>query len=111
MQQPPPQSSFRMDQPLSSSTRVRAHVFISGKVQGVGYRAAAWDMAALLHLNGWVRNLYDGRVEAIFEGSHSPVEEMIRWCYQGSPVAQVSQVVVEYEAVEGIKGFEVKRTR
>jgi acylphosphatase len=68
-------------------------------------------MAALLHVNGWVRNLHDGRVEAIFEGSPSPVEEMIRWCHQGPPVAQVNQVVVEYGAAEGIKGFEVERTR
>jgi acylphosphatase len=100
-----------MNQSLSPTSQVRAHVFISGKVQGVGYRASAWDMAALLHINGWIRNLRDGRVEAIFEGSSSPIEEMIRWCHQGPPVAQVSQVVVEYESAEGIKGFEVERTR
>jgi acylphosphatase len=93
------------------SSLVRAHVFVSGKVQGVGYRASAWDMAALLHLNGWVRNLHDGRVEAVFEGAPSQIEEMIRWCHQGSPVAQVSQVRVDYGVAEGLKGFEVERTR
>jgi acylphosphatase len=100
-----------MNQSPSASPQVRAHIFISGKVQGVGYRASAGDMAALLHVNGWVRNLHDGRVEAIFEGSPNPVEEMIHWCHQGPPVAQVSQVTVEYEAAEGIKGFKVERTR
>jgi acylphosphatase len=90
---------------------IRAHVFISGKVQGVGYRAAAWDMATLLHLKGWVRNLRDGRVEAVFEGEAAQIEEILRWCHQGSPVAQVSQVTVEYESPEGLQGFEVERTR
>ncbi|MCU0567890.1 MAG: acylphosphatase [Oculatellaceae cyanobacterium Prado106] len=89
----------------------RAHVLISGKVQGVGYRASTWDMAQLLHLNGWVRNLRDGRVEAVFEGAGDRIEEIIRWCHQGPPVAQVKQVEVEYENPEGIKGFEVERTR
>ncbi|MCY7282287.1 MAG: acylphosphatase [Cyanobacteria bacterium CAN_BIN43] len=100
-----------MNQLSSPSSQVRAHVFVSGKVQGVGYRASTWDMAALLHLNGWVRNLHDGRIEAIFEGSPDTIEEMIRWCHQGSPAAQINQVTVEYEAAEGIKGFEVERTR
>lgn len=100
-----------MNQPLSPSSQIRAHVFVSGKVQGVGYRASVWDMAVLLHINGWVRNLNDGRVEAVFEGSPDSIEEMMRWCHQGSPVAQVSQVTVEYEAAEGLKGFEVERTR
>jgi acylphosphatase len=90
---------------------IRAHVFISGKVQGVGYRAAAWDMATLLHLNGWVRNLRDGRVESVFEGEAAQIEEILRWCHQGSPVAKVSQVTVEYEPPEGLQGFEVERTR
>jgi acylphosphatase len=95
-----------MNQPLSPSSQIRAHVFVSGKVQGVGYRASVWDMAVLLHINGWVRNLHDGRVEAIFEGSPHSIEEMMRWCH-----AQVSQVTVEYEAAAGLKGFEVERTR
>ncbi|NJO40398.1 MAG: acylphosphatase [Cyanobacteria bacterium CRU_2_1] len=100
-----------MSDSQSSSKQIRAHVLVSGKVQGVGYRASAWDMARLLKLNGWVRNLRDGRVEAVFEGSHSKVEEMIRWCHQGSPAANVKEVVVEYELPEGLQGFEVSRSR
>lgn len=88
---------------------VRAHVFISGKVQSVGYRASTWDAAALLKLHGWVRNLRDGRVEAVFEGTADRVEEMIRWCHQGPPTAIVDQVSVSYEPPEGIQGFQVTR--
>lgn len=88
---------------------VRAHVLISGKVQGVGYRASTGDAAKLLKLQGWVRNLHDGRVEAIFEGSADRVEEIIRWCHQGPPTAIVDQVIVNYEPPEGIQGFQVTR--
>jgi acylphosphatase len=95
---------------MSQPPIIRAHIFVSGKVQGVGYRATTWDMAALLHLNGWVRNLRDGRVEAVFEGAAESVEEMLRWCHQGSPMAQVHQVAVEYGTPEEMQGFEVKRT-
>jgi acylphosphatase len=89
---------------------IRTHVWVSGKVQGVGYRAATWDMATLLRLKGWVRNRRDGRVEAVFEGTAAQVEEMLRWCHQGSPLAQVKDVAVEYETPDGVQGFEVKRT-
>lgn len=86
-----------------------AHVFVSGHVQGVGYRASASDTAHLLKLNGWVRNLRDGRVEAVFEGPQKKVEEMIRWCHQGPPTAAVREVVVEYMEPENFKGFQVTR--
>lgn len=88
--------------------KIRVHVFITGKVQGVGYRMSTWQAANNLGLSGWVRNLPDGRVEAVFEGSRDMVEEMINWCYQGS-AAVVKDLVVESEAPEGIQGFEIKR--
>ncbi|MBW4633343.1 MAG: acylphosphatase [Iphinoe sp. HA4291-MV1] len=91
------------------SKQVRAHVFISGRVQGVGYRYSTVDTATQLRLTGWVRNLPDGRVEAVFEGSQEVVEDMIRWCYQGPPAAMVKEVLVEYEEPEGLRGFEVRR--
>jgi acylphosphatase len=100
-----------MNQPPSLPESIRTHVFVSGRVQGVGYRAATWDMARLLKLNGWVRNLRDGRVEAVFEGPRSKVEEMVGWCHQGPPAAVVDEVIVEYETIEGLKGFEVARSR
>ncbi|HIK54752.1 MAG TPA: acylphosphatase [Synechococcales cyanobacterium M55_K2018_004] len=92
-----------------SSERIRAHVFVSGRVQGVGYRAATWDTAILLKLNGWVRNLRDGRVEAVFEGTPEQIEEILRWCHQGPPAAVVRQVEVTYEPPEGLRGFDVTR--
>lgn len=88
---------------------IRAHVFISGRVQGVGYRYATVDTASQLGLTGWVRNLPDNRVEAVFEGTQVVVEEMIRWCHAGPPAAVVKNVVVEYEEPEGLRRFEVKR--
>jgi acylphosphatase len=86
---------------------IRAHVFISGRVQRVGYRAATTDTARLLKLDGWVRNLRDGRVEAVFEGNRSTVAEMLSWCHEGAPAAVVEEVTVNYETPEGIQGFQV----
>jgi acylphosphatase len=99
-----------MHQPQSPLDTVQAHVFISGVVQGVGYRFSAQDMALLLKLNGWVRNLRDGRVEATFVGSPAQVDEMIRWCHHGPPAASVKEVIVEYEPPEKFQGFEVRRS-
>ena len=87
---------------------VRAHVFISGRVQGVGYRYATVDTATQLGLTGWVRNLPDNRVEAVFEGARVVVEEMVRWCHSGPAAAVVKDIVLEFEKPEGLRGFEVK---
>lgn len=90
---------------------IRAHVWIAGRVQGVGFRFSTQDIALVYKLAGWVRNLPDGRVEAVFEGDRASVEEMLRWCHKGPPHSQVDQVVVEYEPPEGLKGFEIRRSR
>ncbi len=90
------------------SDRVRAHVFVSGTVQGVYYRANTRDAARERGVDGWVRNLDDGRVEAVFEGDESDVESMVEWCHTGSPRADVEDVEVEYEPPEGLSGFEVR---
>ncbi|WP_456433593.1 acylphosphatase [Thermosulfuriphilus sp.] len=79
----------------------RVHVFISGRVQGVFYRAYTQDEARRLGLRGWVRNLPDGRVEAVFEGEEEAVDQMIKWCHRGSPGALVSQVEVIEEPYGG----------
>ena len=88
--------------------RVRAHVFVSGTVQGVYYRANTRDTAREYGVDGWVRNLKDGRVEAVFEGDDPDVEAMIEWCHTGSPQAVVDDVDVEYEPPEGESGFEIR---
>ena len=87
----------------------RAHVLISGKVQGVGYRFSTSQTAVSLGINGWVKNLPDGRVEAVFEGRKETVEKMINWCYTSPRSAVVQNVLVRYQQVEGIEGFEIYR--
>lgn len=76
---------------------VRAHLFISGVVQGVGYRYHTRRQGQLLGLSGWVRNLDDGRVEAVVQGPREKVEELIKWCYRGPSEARVSDIAVTYE--------------
>jgi acylphosphatase len=87
------------------SNLIRARVFVSGVVQGVGYRYTTVQQARNLGLNGWVRNLNDGRVEAVFEGEKAAVEEMIQWCHRGPSAAVVKDVSVEMESIEGLLGF------
>ncbi|MDY6768652.1 MAG: acylphosphatase [Candidatus Nanohaloarchaea archaeon] len=87
----------------------RAHVHVSGKVQGVFFRATTRDKARELGVNGWVRNLPDGRVEAVFEGEQEKVEKMLQFCHEGPDAARVENVEVEDEEPEGIDGFEVRR--
>ena len=79
----------------------RAHVWITGRVQGVFYRAYTRDAAQLLRVTGWVRNLPGGSVEAVFEGDADQVEKMIEWCYEGSPLSRVDRVEVVDEAYTG----------
>jgi len=92
-----------------TTDRVRAHVFVSGRVQGVFYRANTRDAARERGLDGWVRNLDDGRVEAVFEGSREAVEELVEWCHTGSPSAVVEDVAVEYDDPDGERGFTIRR--
>ncbi len=89
--------------------RTRAHVFVSGKVQGVFYRANTRDTAESKGIDGWVQNLSDGRVEAVFEGPESTVEKMVEWCHTGSPAADVDGVDVEYDDPNGEDGFRIRR--
>ncbi len=79
----------------------RAHVFISGRVQGVGFRYNTVYMAQRLDLTGWVRNLWDGRVEAVFEGPAEVVEQAVAWCRHGERPARVEQVNISYETPTG----------
>ncbi|NEU56380.1 acylphosphatase [Halorussus sp. MSC15.2] len=98
-----------MSSDSESADRTRAHVFVSGKVQGVYYRANTRDAARERGVDGWVQNLSDGRVEAVFEGPEDAVESMVVWCHTGSPAADVDDVEVEYEAPEGEEGFRIRR--
>ncbi|QYJ16993.1 Acylphosphatase [Rubrobacter xylanophilus DSM 9941] len=87
----------------------RVHVYVSGRVQGVFFRDSTRERARRLGVSGWVRNLPDGRVEAVFEGESGDVDEMVRWCHEGPPHARVESVEVEEEPVsKSSEGFEVR---
>ena len=79
----------------------RVHVFVSGKVQGVFFRSSTKDMAKKLCLSGWVRNLDDGRVEAVFEGEEEAIEKMLEWCQAGPEYAKVTGIEVVAEHYKG----------
>ena len=90
-------------------SKVRAHVLVKGRVQGVLFRYVTKDEANLRGVKGWVRNLEDGRVEAVFEGVKEKVDEMIEFCHYGPPAAKVSSVKVMWEEYTGdFKGFSIR---
>lgn len=79
--------------------KTNVHVIISGRVQGVWFRATTKQKAEQLGLKGWVRNTYDGCVEAVFEGEENLVKQMIDWCHRGSPLANIENVEVKNQDV------------
>lgn len=91
------------------SETVRAHIHVSGRVQGVYYRKNATRSALSLGLTGWVRNLPDRRVEAVAEGERDRVEDFLGWCREGPSMAIVRDVEVSWEAATG--EFETFRIR
>ena len=97
--------------PDSNADCARAHVKLSGRVQGVGFRYATVDAARERGLAGWVRNLDSGDVEAVFEGPSQAVEDMLRWCHEGPPGSFVHRVRVDRdEPYEGLTDFQIRRT-
>ncbi|MFB6105246.1 MAG: acylphosphatase [Halobacteriaceae archaeon] len=87
----------------------RKHVYITGTVQGVGFRASTRRQATEIGVDGWVKNLPDGRVEAVFEGPSDDVDTMVDWCRDGSRTATVEDLTVDAEQPEGLDGFEIRR--
>ena len=83
------------------------HLWITGKVQGVFYRASAAKKAAELRLNGWVRNTEDGAVEATVNGSPEAVDRFVAWCRSGPRQARVDAVVATPKPDDGLVGFQV----
>ena len=90
---------------MGDTIRVRA--LITGRVQGVWYRASTREEAVRLGLSGWVRNLPNGSVEAVFEGDRTRVDSAVEWCRQGPPHAIIENVVTRQETPEGLVGFEI----
>jgi len=90
------------------SARVRRRLWIRGRVQGVAFRWSTRQEAQRLGLAGWVRNLADGSVEAVFEGPAEDVARAEAFCATGPPAAHVTGVEARDEAPEGLAGFEVR---
>lgn len=80
---------------------VRAHVIISGKVQGVAFRYSTHDAAMRFGIAGWVKNNSDGTVEAVFEGKKENVNHLLKWCESGPGSAVVTDVSVAWEDYSG----------
>lgn len=86
----------------------RVHVYVSGRVQRVSFRGATQHMATALKLNGWVRNMEDGRVEALLEGEDTNVDKMLVWCNTGPPAARVEHLEFIEEPYTGnLRGFRI----
>lgn len=79
----------------------RIHIRISGKVQGVAFRHDTQRTALSLNLTGWVKNLPDGRVEAVFEGENDSIDAMRAWCSKGPPLAHVLHVDIREKSYKG----------
>lgn len=89
--------------------KVRAELKIHGRVQGVFFRQSTQAAAIRLGLTGWVRNLPDGSVEALAEGPADAVRELLAWCRQGPPAAEVSSVDIDWTDATGeYQDFEVR---
>ena len=86
----------------------RIHVYVSGQVQGVFYRAECRRKAQELGVGGFARNLPDGRVEAAFEGEDDAVDAMVRWCHEGTSYAEVASVDAAEEQPKGDRDFRVR---
>lgn len=94
---------------MQNSDLQRAQVKVSGQVQGVFFRDSTRQKAEELGLAGWVKNLPDGQVEALFEGPSERVREMVRWCEEGPRHASVANVDSDFQSAAGdLEGFEVR---
>ena len=92
-----------------NNQKVRAHIFISGRVQGVFFRSQTKRKAKKIGITGWVKNLADGRVEAVFEGEENPVKTMIEWARRGPLLSKVNGIEVEWENFSGeFNDFEIR---
>jgi len=89
--------------------KVRARVLVNGRVQGVFFRSETQDEALRKGVTGWVRNLPDGKVEAVFEGEKDKIEALIEYCRRGPPGARVTRVEVKWETYTGeFRSFNIR---
>jgi acylphosphatase len=91
-----------------STSRCRRRVFVTGLVQDVWFRASTAKQATRAGVDGWVRNLEDGRVEALFEGEPDAVNEAIDFCSRGPESARVDRIETLEETPENLEGFQIR---
>jgi acylphosphatase len=84
-----------------SNMKARVHVFVSGRVQGVFFRVQTRHEAKRRNVTGWVKNTFDGRVEAVFEGHQEDVEKLVELCRTGPSGATVTDVAVHWQEYSG----------
>ncbi len=106
-EKPPAPDSLPNDK-AQKDAEVRVHVFVDGRVQGVWFRQTAYQQAHRLGVRGWVRNLPDGRVEAVYEGCRSAVDELLAWTRRGPDRAIVTSLEVHDEPPRGEQGFSIR---
>jgi acylphosphatase len=87
---------------------IQKHIFISGRVQGVGFRAFTRKEASSRGIKGWVKNLADGRVEIIIQGEREDIKDMIKRIKEGPSFARVDDIEISDEEIENFDRFEVR---
>lgn len=98
-----------MENRLRRNMKVRAHVFVSGRVQGVFFRSETRHEATRRNVAGWVQNTSDGKVEAVFEGEKEDVKKMVLFCQRGPPNAKVTEIHVQWEDYTGkFRDFKIR---
>lgn len=94
---------------IRQQARIQAHVWVSGRVQGIFFRASAKVEAGKRNISGWVQNLPDGRVELVAQGKKKEVEDFIDWCKRGPILAHIGRVDISFEPLTSdLKGFELR---
>lgn len=104
----PNEHSQARDRPERPAPKVRVHVWVRGRVQGVWFRDTCRTEARIAGVAGWAGNRTDGRVEAVFEGPPEAVERMVAWSRVGPPRALVTEVVERHETPSGLTGFVIR---
>lgn len=94
---------------MSERGLVQAHVYVTGRVQGVNFRYYTRQQAFELGVSGWVRNVRDGRVEALFQGDEEQVRKILNWCERGPPSARVVDIEIDWQELsETLSDFEIR---
>jgi acylphosphatase len=94
---------------MTTDDSARVQIIVTGRVQGVFFRAAAAERARHLAITGWVRNLSDGSVEIVGEGKRQNLKLLVAWAHKGPPYARVNEVQAQWAPCEGeFARFEVR---